>query len=145
MPDTSATIPEWIRRAALAEGVDPALAAAIVEVESGFDPAARSERGAVGLMQVLPGTALLVGVAAHEEPSENLKAGCRYLRLLFEDFGGDVELVVAAYNAGPGAVYRFGGIPPFRETQTFVARVAEAYAQMTGQPLETARFGFLSP
>lgn len=145
MPAVPPPIPEPIRRAALAEGVDPALVAAIVEVESGFDPAARSARGALGLMQVLPETAVLVGVEGHEEPEANLRAGCRYLRLLFEDFGGDMELVVAAYNAGPGAVYRFGGVPPFRETRAFVTRVAEAYRGLTGQPLEAARLGFWGP
>lgn len=145
MIGTPLSIPEEIRRAALAEGVDPALVAAIVQTESGFDPRARSAKGAVGLMQVLPETALLVGVPAHEEPEANLKAGCRYLRLLFEDFGGDVELVLAAYNAGPGAVYRFGGIPPYRETRNFIVRVAEAYRNLTGQPLEAARFGFWGP
>jgi len=144
-PGEQVNIPEEIRQAALAEGVDPALVAAIVEVESGFNPAALSHKGAVGLMQVLPETATLVGVAGHHEPQANLKAGCRYLRLLFEDFGGDVELVLAAYNAGPGAVYKSGGIPPYRETQAFVLRVEEAYRRLTGQPLATARFGFWAP
>ncbi len=139
------TIPEEIRHAALAEGVDPALVAAIVQVESGFNPKAYSEKGAVGLMQVLPETATLVGVASHHEPEANLRAGCRYLRLLFQDFGGDVELVLAAYNAGPGAVYKSGGIPPYRETQAFVRKVEEAYRKLTGQPLATARFGFWAP
>lgn len=138
-------IPHEIRQAALAEGVDPALVAAIVQVESGFNPQATSEKGAVGLMQVLPETAMLVGVASHHEPEANLRAGCRYLRLLFEDFGGDVELVLAAYNAGPGAVYKSGGIPPYRETQAFVLKVEEAYRKLTGQPLATARFGFWAP
>lgn len=144
-PQEQSNIPEEIRQAALAEGVDPALVAAIVQVESGFNPKAFSEKGAVGLMQVLPETAMLVGVASHHEPEANLKAGCRYLRLLFEEFGGDVELVLAAYNAGPGAVYKSGGIPPFRETQAFVLRVEEAYRKLTGQPLATARFGFWAP
>lgn len=144
-PQEQGNIPEEIRQAALAEGVDPALVAAIVEVESGFNPKASSEKGAVGLMQVLPETAMLVGVASHHEPEGNLRAGCRYLRLLFEDFGGDVELVLAAYNAGPGAVYKSGGIPPYRETRTFVLRVEEAYRKLTGQPLAAARFGFWAP
>ncbi|MCX7896040.1 MAG: lytic transglycosylase domain-containing protein [Thermoanaerobaculum sp.] len=138
-------IPPLIRQVALAEGVDPALVMALVEVESGFDPAARSPRGAVGLMQVLPETAALVGVVAHEDPQANLQAGCRYLRGLFEEFGGDMELVLAAYNAGPGAVYRYGGVPPFKETQAFVARVAERYQRLSGQPIAAARLGFGVP
>lgn len=144
-PQMHGGIPEEIWQAALAEGVDPALVAAIVQVESGFNPKAFSEKGAVGLMQVLPETAMLVGVPSHHDPEANLRAGCRYLRLLFEDFGGDVELVLAAYNAGPGAVYKSGGIPPYRETQTFVQRVKEAYRTLNGQPLAAAKFGFWAP
>ncbi|MGC8915720.1 MAG: lytic transglycosylase domain-containing protein [Thermoanaerobaculum sp.] len=144
-PSSGRSIPEQIRRVAVEEGVDPALVAAIVQVESGFDPKALSPRGAVGLMQVLPETASLVGVVGHEEPTSNLQAGCRYLHVLFEEFGGDVELVLAAYNAGPGAVYRSGGIPPYGETRAFVARVAETYRNLTGQPLAAAKLGFWAP
>jgi soluble lytic murein transglycosylase-like protein len=129
-------LPPDLLEVSLEEGVDPLLVAAIVEVESGFRSAARSPRGAVGLMQVLPETASLVGVAEYADPRENLRAGCRFLRWLQEDFGSDLELVLAAYNAGPGAVYRYGGVPPFRETRVFIERVREAYARLAGKPTE---------
>ncbi len=129
-------VPATVREHALAAGLDPYLVAAIIEVESGFRPEARSEKGAVGMMQVLPGTAKMVGIAEHENPRENIRAGCQYLRWLFDEFGSDVELVLAAYNAGPGAVFRYGGVPPFRETQNFVLRVKEAYRRLSGLDLQ---------
>jgi len=133
LPQALPLLPRVLLEAALEEGVDPVLVAAIVEVESGYRHGARSPRGAVGLMQVLPETASLMGVAEYSDPRENLRAGCRYLRWLSEDFGTDVDLVLAAYNAGPGAVYRYGGVPPFRETQLFVKRVREVYFRLAGK------------
>lgn len=133
---SGASVPATIREQALAAGLDPYLVAAIIEAESGFRPEARSEKGAVGLMQVLPETARMFGIREHEGPRENIRAGCQYLRWLFDDFGSDVELVLAAYNAGPGAVYRYGGVPPFRETQNFVRRVKEAYRRLSGMDLQ---------
>lgn len=142
LPALSASgLSEQLLMVALEESVDPFLVAAIVKTESDFQSNARSPKGALGLMQVLPETALFVGIASLESPEDNLRAGCRYLRWLFDDFGEDVELVLAAYNAGPGAVYRFGGVPPFPETQTFVKRVQKAYAELTGQPLRLVRLG----
>jgi len=142
LPRQEAGVPQEVREAALAEGLDPFLVAALVEVESGNRPQAVSSRGAVGLMQVLPSTAQLMGVEDHGRAQENLRAGCRYLRWLMEDFGDDWELVLAAYNAGPGAVYRYGGVPPFAETRAFIAKVKEAYQRLAGVPWEAARAPF---
>lgn len=129
---------EEVARVASRHGLDPALVQAIIEVESGADPAAVSAKGAVGLMQVLPETAALLGLPEAADPANNLEAGCRYLSGLLAGFGGDVELALAGYNAGPGAVRRWGTVPPFRETRRFVERVGAAYLRLTGTDLATA-------
>ncbi|MEM1180837.1 MAG: lytic transglycosylase domain-containing protein [Acidobacteriota bacterium] len=115
-----------IRRTAERHGLDPLLVAAVVETESHFNPLAVSHRGAVGLMQVLPSTAALEPEAL-AEPSLNLEAGARYLRYLIDRYQGDLELALAAYNAGPANVRRYGGVPPFRETRQYVERVLARY------------------
>ncbi len=115
-----------IRRAAERHGVDALLVAAIVEAESGFDARAVSRRGAVGLMQVMPAYAGTRS-ARLAEPEVNLDAGASYLRRLLERYGGDLELVLAAYNAGPTNVRRYGGVPPFRETRRYVEKVLGIY------------------
>ncbi len=124
-------------------GVDPALVLAVIETESGESPDAVSPKGAVGLMQVLPETAAEVGFPDAADPARNLEAGCRYLAALLESFGGDVELALAAYNAGPGAVRHWGTVPPYRETRDFIARVAAVYERLTGLDLAGAtRFAY---
>jgi len=124
-------------------GIDPALVLAVVEVESGQAPDAVSSKGAVGLMQVLPETAAEIGFPNAADPARNLEAGCRYLAALLDTFGGDVELALAAYNAGPGAVRHWGTVPPYRETRTFIARVAAVYERLTGLDLAGAtRFAY---
>lgn len=123
---------------ALRHNLDPALVMAVIQVESGFVADAVSPAGAVGLMQVMPATAEEMGLPDVADPAVNLEAGCRYLAALLEVFGGDVELALAGYNAGPGAVRRWGTIPPYRETQNFVRRVAAAYHQLTGVELASA-------
>ena len=118
-------------------GLDPALVKAVIAAESGFDPAAVSDRGAVGLMQVLPDTGERYGVAGDakrsvadklKEPAINVRVGARYLRDLIARFEGDVKLALAAYNAGEGVVERYGGIPPYPETQAFVRLVGLLHA-----------------
>jgi hypothetical protein len=107
-------------------GLDPALVHAVVEAESGYRPSARSEAGARGLMQVLPSTARELGVrraGALFDPEQNLDAGVRYLKLLLQQYGGDVRTALAAYNAGPGAVAKYDGIPPYPETRNYVRKV----------------------
>jgi len=134
---------ERVIEVAIREGLDPALVLAVVEAESGQEANAVSPKGAVGLMQVLPETAAEIGYPDAADPARNLEAGCRYLAVLLESFGGDVELALAAYNAGPGAVRRWGTVPPYRETRTFIARVAAEYERLTGLDLAGAtRFSY---
>jgi soluble lytic murein transglycosylase-like protein len=119
-----------VRANAAAYSIDPALVRSIVEAESGFDPRATSPAGARGLMQLMPETAQSLGVVDAYDAQENLRGGTRYLRGLLDRFG-DVRLAVAAYNAGPAAVERFGGVPPFSETQQYVRRVLTRYRQLS--------------
>jgi soluble lytic murein transglycosylase-like protein len=111
---------------------------AVIQVESNFIADAVSPVGAIGLMQVMPATAEELGLPDVADPAVNLEAGCRYLAALLTVFGGDVELALAGYNAGPGAVRRWGSIPPYRETRDFVLRVGAAYYQLTGVELASA-------
>ncbi len=104
--------------------VRPSLVRAVMQVESGFDPVARSPKGAMGLMQIMPATAAQFGVRDAFNPSENVRAGVGYLRQLLERYDGNEVLALAAYNAGPGAVDRHGWqVPPYRETEAYVRRV----------------------
>lgn len=121
-----------IDQAATRNGVDPAVLHGLIEQESGFDPSATSSAGASGLTQLMPGTASSLGVANPLNPAESIEGGARYLGQLMTQFGGDTEDALAAYNAGPGAVEQYGGIPPYPETQGYVTKVlgyAEAYRQ----------------
>ena len=127
-----------IASTAMRHGLDPALVLAVIGAESGHDPLAVSPKGAIGLMQILPETAALMGLPEPADPANSLEAGCRYLAALLDIFGGDVELALAAYNAGPGAVRRWGGVPPYRETTTFVRRVAANYRDITGLDVSIA-------
>jgi hypothetical protein len=101
----------------------PELVAAVVHTESSFVPTAHSNRGAVGLMQLVPRTGRWLGANNLSDPAQNIQAGTKYLRYLTDRFGGDQQKAIAAYNAGEGNVRRFGGTPPFRETRNYVARV----------------------
>jgi soluble lytic murein transglycosylase-like protein len=109
-------------------GVPPALVKAVIHVESAFDPRAISLKGAMGLMQLMPATAKNFGVAQPFAAEQNVEGGTRYLRALRERFG-NWTMALAAYNAGPDAVTRFGGIPPYRETQQYVRQVLTYYRQ----------------
>lgn len=114
---------DLISSAAEQHGVDKALIRALIHAESGFNPYARSHKGAIGLMQLMPGTARDLGVQDPTEVQENIDGGVRYLAGLLAQYQGDVTLATAAYNAGPANVERYGGVPPFEETQTYVRRV----------------------
>jgi soluble lytic murein transglycosylase-like protein len=112
-----------ITAAAKRHGIDPALLAGLVRQESNFDPSAGSPAGARGLTQLMPATAAGLGVTAVTDPAQALEGGAKYLRQQLDRFHGDVARALAAYNAGPGAVERFGGVPPYAETQEYVRRV----------------------
>jgi soluble lytic murein transglycosylase-like protein len=112
-----------IREASEKHGVDENLLKAVIATESAGDPAARSPKQAKGLMQLIDSTASDMGVRNVWNPRENIFGGARYLESLLSRFAGNVEKALASYNAGPGAVEKHGGIPPFRETQAYVGRV----------------------
>jgi soluble lytic murein transglycosylase-like protein len=121
-----------IDAAAASNGIDPALLKGLVSQESGFDPNARSGAGALGLTQLMPGTAAGLGVTNPLDPVQSLQGGAKYLRQQLDRFGGDEKLALAAYNAGPGAVARFGGVPPYSETQNYVTSVLSKAASYRG-------------
>jgi soluble lytic murein transglycosylase-like protein len=116
-----------VDEAARHHGVEPALLRALVKQESGFDPNAVSPAGATGLGQLMPATAAGLGVTDPRDPAQSADGAARYLKQQLQAFGGDVVRALAAYNAGPGAVQRFGGVPPYAETQDYVRKVT-AYA-----------------
>jgi soluble lytic murein transglycosylase-like protein len=119
--DVPAQFDALITKAAEKHAVDPNLVRAVIKVESAWKPKARSHKGAMGLMQLMPATAREYGVRNAYDPAENINAGVKHLRSLLDRF--DVRLAVAAYNAGAGAVQRYGGVPPYRETRDYVRKV----------------------
>jgi len=112
-----------IRDAVASSAIEESLIRAVIHAESAYQADAQSPKGAQGLMQLMPQTQAELEVGNPFDPAENIRGGARYLSKLLEEFRGDVELAVAAYNAGPAAVYRYGGIPPFDETQEYVRRI----------------------
>lgn len=127
-PPTGGDVRDEIVRTARTLGVDPRLAQAVAQAESGMDQNAVSPAGAVGVMQLMPETAAALGV----DPTvrhENIRGGIQYLQQLLERFHGNVAYALAAYNAGPGAVERYHGVPPYRETQQYVNKVLRLYRQ----------------
>jgi len=130
-----------IAKAAAEHAVDPNLVRAVIRVESAYRPKARSHKGAMGLMQLMPGTAREYGVRNAYDPAENINAGVKHLRSLLDRY--DVRLALAAYNAGAGAVERFGGIPPYRETREYVEKVlslAGLWTTQNSRPVLSSKF-----
>ena len=125
-------VEDAVRLLAPRYGLDPVLVLAIIEVESAYDPAARSHKGALGLMQLIPETATRFGVRDPLDPLENLQGGMAYLAWLLNYFKGDLQRALAGYNAGEKAVTRYGGIPPYPETRAYVKKVARLYSRGTG-------------
>ncbi|MFZ1016745.1 MAG: lytic transglycosylase domain-containing protein [Candidatus Cybelea sp.] len=121
------TLNALVSGAAQANGVPPGLVRAVVMAESAGNPSAVSMAGAAGLMQLMPGTAAGCGIGNPFDPSQNVSCGTSYLRSLLNRYHDNVTLAVAAYNAGPGAVDRYHGVPPYAETQAYVVRVLNAY------------------
>jgi soluble lytic murein transglycosylase-like protein len=117
----------WIRQAATLYQIPEELVRAVIKCESDYDPRAVSRTGAQGLMQLMPETALRMQVRDAFDPRENIFGGTRYLRILANTFNGDLQLTIAGYNAGEGAVMRYGGIPPYEETQGYVTNVLTYY------------------
>lgn len=120
-----------IQDAAKKHSLDGRLLEALVSVESSFNPTAVSKAGAKGLTQLMPGTAAALGVTDPFDPAQNLAGGAKYLSQMLKQFDGNTELALAAYNAGPGAVKRHGGIPPFSETRSYVQNVMARYKNLS--------------
>ena len=131
-----ATTPEieaWITTWSTKANLDQELVKSLIAAESSFDADALSEKGAIGLMQLMPGTAADMGVRDPWDPESNIRGGTRYLRHLLDRFDQNLELALAAYNAGPGAVEANGGVPPYRETRNYVRKVLSRYR---GKPID---------
>jgi soluble lytic murein transglycosylase-like protein len=126
-PEGRARYEDFILEYSARESLRPELVRAVIQVESGFNPRARSPKGAMGLMQLMPATARALGVTHPFDPEQNIRGGTRYLRMLLDRYAGDERLALAAYNAGSGAVDRHGGtVPPYRETREYVRKVGLA-------------------
>jgi len=138
--DEATAFDESIRRHAEHNRVDPRLVKSVMLVESNFNPRAVSPKGARGLMQLMPGTARRYGVQNSFDPHENIRGGTTYLSDLLGMFDGDILRTLAAYNAGEGAVQRYGGVPPYPETQEYVRRAMLVYGGTTAGPLLTGGF-----
>ena len=131
-PTTPQELDRLVQSTAEKHRVDPRLVRAVIATESNWNAAAVSRKGAQGLMQLIPGTAQQLGVADAFDPAQNVDGGVRYLAMMLDRYNGDLPRALAAYNAGPGAVDRSGGVPRFQETRNYVQKVTSAYLGGTG-------------
>jgi len=138
LPVPDVDIEPLIARHSGDQNLDPKLVKAVIQVESGYNLRALSNQGAMGLMQLMPTTASLLNVRNPYDPDDNLRGGTQYLRQLLDRFAGRLELALSAYNAGPSAVERHGGIPPYAETRDYVRRILALYRGEAGMPAESA-------
>lgn len=129
-------IDSYIESHSRRQQLDPELVRAVVQVESAYRPGAESHKGAMGLMQLMPETARQLAIEDPWDPNENVRGGTIYLRHLLDRFGGELELALAGYNAGPEAVQRFGGIPPYEETLAYVEKVLRIYRNEPGYSVQ---------
>ena len=146
VPQNAAWINDIVEQAAVRHAVDPNLVRAIVQVESNFNPHAVSRKGAIGLMQLMPKTAKSLNVSNPYDPAQNVDAGVRHFKQLLDSYGGNLELSLAAYNAGVSAVHKSGGVPNYSETRKYVKRITGIYGSNTARlsanghpPLEIKR------
>ncbi|MGA2165540.1 MAG: lytic transglycosylase domain-containing protein [Solirubrobacteraceae bacterium] len=139
------TYAPMIQQAAARYGIDPSVLYGLIEQESGFDPSATSSAGAQGLTQLMPSTAASLGVSQPLDPAQSIEGGARYLSGLLRQFAGNTTDALAAYNAGPGAVEQYGGVPPYPETQQYVAKVLGYAASYSPSEQDTSALPSTTP
>jgi hypothetical protein len=139
LPRNAELFEELVQEHSQRQSLRPELVRAVIQVESGFDPRATSPKGAMGLMQLMPDTARSLGVVNAYDPQENIRGGTIYLRQLLDKFGSE-QLALAAYNAGPAAVDRYDGVPPYRETKDYLRKVGLKAGAGTGAPKRTVLY-----
>lgn len=142
---TSSDIEQLIRNEATAQGLDPNLAVAVAKTESSLNPNAVSSEGAQGLFQLMPATAAGLGVINPFDPTQNISGGVSYLKQLLTQYNGDTTLALAAYNAGPGNVAKYGGVPPFPETQNYINKVMNWFGLMSAAQPSTPIMTDITP